>query len=296
MDECVYLKVSSTKIIFFILYVDDILLASFDMSLLQSTMNMLTQSFDLKDLGEDQFVLGIEIIRDRAKKSLGLSQRQYIDRVTKRFNMEKCSSGELSIGKGDKTSHEQCPKNELERVGMKDKPYASLVENLILQSNFGASHWVVTKKVKSTNGYIFLLANGAVSWKSWKQKCIASSTIEAKFIGCYATTQQAIWLRNMMKGLMIIDDIERPLMLHCDNKVTVFFSVNNKRSYARRLMDIKYLKVRDEVKKSTIDVEYINTSVMVADLMTKALSVGVFNKHVFNMGVQESFDSVNEWE
>lgn len=47
-------------------------------------------------------------------------------------------------------------------------------------------------------------------------------------------------------------------------------------------MDIKYLKVGDEVKKGTINVEYINTSVMVADLMTKALSVGVFKKHVFN--------------
>lgn len=78
---------------------------------------------------------------------------------------------------------------------------------------------------KSTNGYILLLANGAISWKSWKKKCISSSTIEAKFIRCYATTQQAIWLMDMMKGLMIIDDIERPLMLYCDNKVTVFFSV-----------------------------------------------------------------------
>lgn len=61
-------------------------------------------------------------------------------------------------------------------------------------------------------------------------------------------------------------------------------------------MDIKYLKVREEVKKDTIDVEYINTSVMVADLMTKALSGGFLKKHIFNMGIKESFDSVNEWE
>lgn len=35
-------------------------------------------------------------------------------------------------------------------------------------------------------------------------------------------------------------------------------------------MDINYLKVRDEVKKGIIDVEYISTSDMVADPMTKA--------------------------
>nr|XP_028957500.1 uncharacterized protein LOC114824513 [Malus domestica] len=265
MDECIYLKVLGAKVICIVLYVNDILLASFDMSLLQLTKSMLTQNFDMKDLGEARFVLGIEIIRDRAKKSLGLFQRQYIDRVTKRFNMDKCSNGELPIGKGDKLSSDQCPRNELENEG-KDKPYASLVGNLI-------------KKV---------------SWKNAKQKSIVSSTMEAKFIGCYAATQQAIWLKNTMKGLEIVDSVERPLKLYCDNKVAVFFSKNNKRSYASRLMDVKYLKVRDEMKKETVEIEYINTSLMVIDLMTKALPVGVFKKHVFNTGVRELFDSVNE--
>ncbi|KAB2604291.1 retrotransposon protein [Pyrus ussuriensis x Pyrus communis] len=272
--------------------------------------NKMDECIYLKDLGEARFVLGIEIIRDRAKKSLGLSQRQYIDRVTKRFNMDKCSNGELPIGKGDKLSSDQCPKNELENEGMKDKPYASLVGSLMyaqvctrpdlafavsvlgrFQSNPGTTHWVAAKKVlrylkrtrdfmltysyvdklelvgftdsdlagcvddrKSTNGYIFLLANGAVSWKSAKQKGIASSTMEAEFIGCYAATQQAIWLKNMVRGLEIVDNVDRPLKLYCDNKAAVFFSKNNKRSYASRLMDIKYLKVRDEVKKETIEI------------------------------------------
>ncbi|XP_068339147.1 secreted RxLR effector protein 161-like [Pyrus communis] len=144
------------------------------------------------------------------------------------------------------------------------------------QSNPGASHWVAAKKVprylkrtrdfmltysnvdkldlvgftdsdlagcvddrKSTNGYIFLLANGAILWKSAKQKGIASSTMEAELIGCYAATQQAIWLKNMMKGLEVVDSVERPFKLYCDNKAAVFFSKNNKRSYASGLMDIK---------------------------------------------------------
>ena len=35
---------------------------------------------------------------------------------------------------------------------------------------------------KSTSGYIFLLSGGAISWRSTKQKLVASSTMEAKFV------------------------------------------------------------------------------------------------------------------
>jgi len=53
------------KFIFLILYVDDILLASSDVSLLVETKKFLSSNFDMKDLGEASFVLGIEIHRDR---------------------------------------------------------------------------------------------------------------------------------------------------------------------------------------------------------------------------------------
>lgn len=131
MDECVYLKISGSKVIFLVLYVDDILIASSDLTLLQTTKDMLAASFDMKDLGEAKFVLGIEIIRDRNKRALGLSQRQYVDIINKRFGMEKCAGGELPIGKGDTMSSEQNPKNELENENMKNKPYASLVGSLM---------------------------------------------------------------------------------------------------------------------------------------------------------------------
>ena len=45
---------------------------------------------------------------------------------------------------------------------------------------------------KSTSGYVFTLAGGAISWRSSKQLIVASSTMYAKFIACYETTGQAI--------------------------------------------------------------------------------------------------------
>ena len=118
IDQCIYLKVSGRKFIFLVLYVDDILLASSDLSLLHETKILLSKSFDMKDLGEASFVLGIEIIRDRSRGVLGLSQKGYINRVLERFNMQNCRPGDVPITKGDKFSKSQCPKNDLEVKAM----------------------------------------------------------------------------------------------------------------------------------------------------------------------------------
>jgi hypothetical protein len=61
--------------------VDDILLASSDVNLLLETKKFLSSNFDMKDLGEASFVLGIEIHRDRRKRVLGLSQNAYLGKV-----------------------------------------------------------------------------------------------------------------------------------------------------------------------------------------------------------------------
>ena len=72
-DNCIYAMFKNGKYIFLILYVDDILLARSDVSLLQETKKYLSSNFDITDLGEASYVLGIEIHRDRNNGVLGLS-------------------------------------------------------------------------------------------------------------------------------------------------------------------------------------------------------------------------------
>ena len=131
VDECVYLKTVGDQFIFLVLYVDDILLASSNQKLLKDTKSFLSKNFDMKDLGEAAYVLGIEIKRDRAQKLLGLSQQSYITKVLKRFSMEQCSGGEVPMSKGDKLTKGQRPQSEAEKESMKSKPYARLVGSLM---------------------------------------------------------------------------------------------------------------------------------------------------------------------
>jgi hypothetical protein len=67
--------------------VDDILLANSDVNLLLETKKLLSSNFDMKDVGEASFVLGIEIHQDRRKVVLGLSQKAYLEKVLKKYSM-----------------------------------------------------------------------------------------------------------------------------------------------------------------------------------------------------------------
>jgi hypothetical protein len=81
VDQCIYLKVSESKVIFLVPYVDDILLASNDLGLFYETKQFISQNFEMKDLGEASYVIGIEINKDRKQIILKMSQKAYIEKV-----------------------------------------------------------------------------------------------------------------------------------------------------------------------------------------------------------------------
>ena len=90
-------KVSRSKYIFFVLYVDDIMLAVNDIDLLVETKQILFSHFYLKDLEEASYVLNIQILHNRPIGILRFYQQTYIERILKRFNMQSCSSGKTPI-------------------------------------------------------------------------------------------------------------------------------------------------------------------------------------------------------
>ena len=73
---------------FLVLYVDDILLIGNDVGVMSSVKVWLSSQFDMKDLGDANFILGIKLWRDRKNKMLCLSQAGYIDKVLERFSMQ----------------------------------------------------------------------------------------------------------------------------------------------------------------------------------------------------------------
>ena len=64
----------------------------------------------MNDLGAANYILGMEIKKDQAKRKLWLNQRKYFKTILQRFNMNDSKSVNVLIPVGVKFSTEQCPK------------------------------------------------------------------------------------------------------------------------------------------------------------------------------------------
>ena len=138
---------------------------------------------------------------------------------------------------------------------------------------------------KSTFGYIFMMAVGAVSWKSVKQTLTTSSTMEAEYVACYEATYHAIWLWNFISALEVVHSISRPLKLFCDNSATVSFARNIRSSSRSKHIDLKFFFEKEKVVESLISVKYMPTTSMLLNPITKGLPICVFQEHVTCMGL-----------
>ncbi|KAK4847407.1 hypothetical protein QYF36_001527 [Acer negundo] len=182
-EPCVYKRIKGDKLVFLILYVDDILLIGNDIGVLTSVKEWLAKQFDMKDLGEASYIIGIQVIRDRKNRTITLSQASYIDKILFRFSMQDSKKGMSPFRHGIKLSKEQVRKNEHEEQFMSRIPYASVVGSLVyamfytrqyicfvvgivsrFQSKSGHDHWTAVKHIfkylRRTRDYMLLYSGG----------------------------------------------------------------------------------------------------------------------------------------
>jgi hypothetical protein len=91
-DPCVYVQhePESGIVLAVALYVDDLLIAGLNLDVVNEFKRAISAAFKVKDMGELRWMLGMEVIRDRAKQTLMIRQTSYIDQVLARFGMSDC--------------------------------------------------------------------------------------------------------------------------------------------------------------------------------------------------------------
>ena len=72
-DHCVYSKSSRSKFVIMTLYFDDILIAGNNVEYLKDIKSWLSSNFEMKDMGDVVYILGVKISRDRSIRLLSLS-------------------------------------------------------------------------------------------------------------------------------------------------------------------------------------------------------------------------------
>ena len=112
IDQCIYFKASESKFIILVLYVDGIFLETNDLGLLHETKEFLSSHFNIKNKGDVAYVFGIKIRHNRIKGVLSLSQKFYILKVLKRYEIQNCSFSSTPIVKRDKLSLKDYPRDD----------------------------------------------------------------------------------------------------------------------------------------------------------------------------------------
>jgi hypothetical protein len=130
----------------------------------------LSNSFVMKDLGDENKILGMRITRDRKNHKLTLSKGEYIENILERFRMNNEKPFSTPLASHLKLTKEICPKTQEQIEYMFRVPYSSTVGRLMYSmvctrpdiahamgvvrrymNNLGKEHW---EEVKWILGYL----------------------------------------------------------------------------------------------------------------------------------------------
>ena len=100
-DPCVHVGSSPNECMYFLLYVDDILIGSRNPKRDKEIKERLGKEFEVNDIGKVNYCLGIEV--HQSSRKVTLSQRRFMKRILTRFGMVDCKPVRTTDGSRRKT-------------------------------------------------------------------------------------------------------------------------------------------------------------------------------------------------
>jgi len=323
-DHCTYYKRFEEDFMILLLYVDDMLMIGPNKDRVQKLKAQLAREFNMKDLGPTNKILGIQIHRDRSKRKIWLSQKNYLKKILRRFNMQDCKPISTLLPVNFKLSSSMSPSNEAERMEMSRVPYVSVVGSLMFAmicirpdiaqavgaasrylANPGREHWNTIKRIlryikgtsdaalcyggseftvrgyvdldftsdlekrKSTTGYVFIIAEGAVSWVSKLQTFVALSTTEAEYMAATQACKEAIWMKKLIEEL---GHKQEKILLYCNSQSALHIARNPSFHSRTKHIDVQYHFVCEVVEDGSVDFQKVHTKENSADALTKPVN------------------------
>jgi hypothetical protein len=128
---------------------------------------------------------------------------------------------------------------------------------------------------KSHTGSVLRLGEATVYVKSARQKLNTKSSTEAEIVGVSDSLSQALWTRKFLQE----QGYEMgPITLKQDNKSTMILLNKGMPRGRTRHIAIRFFFVKDRIETKEVVLEYLPTTEMIADVMTKPLQRELFRK------------------
>lgn len=164
-DECIYIGKYENEMIYLALYVDDGLVFSKSIKIIDRFLQKLGQVFEIK-VSEPNYFVGLEIERDRSNRLLKIHQKSYIERIIEKFGMTDAKTVSIPVDPNTRFSNAMSPKTDKEREEMVKIPYSALIGSLQFAVNVtrldiafgvnllsrylqnpGREHWLAAKRI-----------------------------------------------------------------------------------------------------------------------------------------------------
>ncbi|GJW70983.1 putative ribonuclease H-like domain-containing protein [Tanacetum coccineum] len=183
-----------------------------------------------------------------------------------------------------KTSH----LNAVKRIFryLKGKPKLGLwyprVSSFDLEAYSDSDYAGANLNRKSTTGGCQFLGRRLISWQCKKQTIVATSTTEAEYVAVANCYGQVLWIQNQMLdyGFNFMNT-----KIYIDNESTICIVKNLVFHSKTKHIANRHHFIRDAYEKKLIQVLKIHTDDNVADLLTKAFDVNMFQFLVVTIGM-----------
>ncbi|CAI7793508.1 unnamed protein product [Closterium sp. NIES-54] len=279
-DPSLFLRTDATLPPFYVLvYVDDLVFATADTEALAHVKSELQKRNTCTDLGELTSYLSLRITRDRAQRTITLTQSHMVQQVLQCFGFTYSSPQSTPLPTGHSLSAP--PSDEsvepsgpyLELVGCLITSGMGLVlggrARVVLTGHADAS-WVdhlATQRL--SQGYTFSLGSGSVSWRSTGSSSVLSSSCEVEIYAVAMAAQELRWLTYLLTDLG--EAPRSPPVLYVDNKAMLALCQEHRLEHRTKHIALRYFLVRELQQRGQLRLAYVASQANTADVFTKAL-------------------------
>jgi len=123
---------------------------------------------------------------------------------------------------------------------------------------------------RSVSGYLVLMGDSPVSWKSKKQATVSLSSAEAEYRAVRQVVGELVWLERLLDELVVQSSL--PIRVFCDSQAAVHIAKNPVFHERTKHIEVDCHFVRDKLQQGLIALHHISTNSQLADIFTKALT------------------------
>ena len=109
--------------------------------------------------------------------------------------------------------------------------------------------------------------------------------MEAKYIACSSTIQEAVWLKRFLQDLEVVKTTFEPVTLYCDSIAILTYAKDPKYNGKTKHIQIRYHFVIEMIMQNEMVLKHILTNQMVANPFTKPIAKDAFARHVRSLSI-----------